>query len=912
MSEAAFICFRIKTLVILGLLFSGIRTFGQGPDAAFMHREWSRLSTQNAPPAELEKLRLNWLRCRIPLDSIYSELLGELAWQYWQEQNFQATEQFARAAIHSTQKIAPALKAKHLYRYGAYLIGMNQGSKAQQILQESIRVSQQSQQLEWAAAAAYQLSYLQHSAGDYQSALHSATEGVHFARLAKKPHRERISLYQQAQALVELRRLSEAQSAVTSLLRITRHNPELMLWEYEQLAAEISRQLEDYPAAHRHLQQARTLITPDHPEAQVSVHIVAGLLAENENKPDQARQQYEKALSLTRDTHARARLYSHLGKLASYEKNYPLALTLLKKGIRSMVPSYDEKRDINPDSKSIKSVYRKEYLFTLIKQKASMELAMYRQKPGPPLLVRALSSFRTADQMVELMRRSHEATQSKLFWRQDTHHLYEEAIEASFLQQNVALAFYYLEKSRAVLLNDRLNELTANQKLSPALAEQERTFRTRQEQLLEQLQQYAPGTREYAQRFSQWFSQHEAQQEFIESLRQTHPAYFHYRYDNQVPSVATIQQKLEGNDQAFVSYFLGDEAIYAIGITSSKTILRKLPLSGFRRNANRFLKLCSTPELTKTEVQALQRTGYQLYRRLLMPLHVPSARMIVSLDGAFLPFEAFSHSPTLPNAYLVHQQAFSYTYSARFLLRDRQTSGWQRPFLGMAPEQFSASLKQPELPGSAQFLSTISDRIPFAEVKTHQKATKAAFLREAPNYRILQLFTHADAHLSEHTEPVLYFADSALKLSDLNVNRPFRTQLLVLSACQTGLGVEQKGEGIQSLARGFAALGIPSTVTTLWNVQDQATYTIVEQFYQQLSEGLPQDVALQKAKLNWMHTQDHQLPYYWAALIQTGATTPIQNASVIPVYAGISGGALLIFLGVLMYRKRGLTKAPHP
>ncbi|PKK37992.1 hypothetical protein BWI96_02600 [Siphonobacter sp. SORGH_AS_0500] len=910
MSEAASICFRINLLLVL--LISGIGAFGQCPDSAFMHREWFRIKVQDSSRIKLEKLRTHWLRCRIPQDSIYIELLGELAWQYWQEKNFSATKQFAEAAIQGANRGVPNLKPKHLYFYGAYLVGMNQDQRAQQILQESIRVSRQSNQLEWAAAASYQLSFVQHSSGDYQAALNSATEGVHFARLAKKPHRELVSLYQQAQALVELNRLEEAQVVMTSLLEVTRRHPQLLIWEYYELAADISRKRKDYFTSRAYLRQAQELITPHQTEAQVSLAIVAGLLAENENQPDQARQQYEKALTIAQDPPAKALLYNHLGKLASYQRNYSLALQLIRKGIKSIIPSYDENQPINPTAKVIQSVSRKEYLFTLIKQKASFELLIYKQKPTAQNLAQALATFATADQMVDYMRMSHEAAESKLLWRNNTHRLYQQAIEASFLQQNAPLAFYYLEKSRAVLLNDRLNELSANQKLSPPLAEKELSFRIRQEQLLAQLQQHKPGTPTYTKLFNQWLNQHEAQQAFIESLRKSNPAYFQYRYDNQVPSITTIQQKLLAKDQAFVSYFLGDDAIYAIGITPDKTVLRKLPLTGFNHEADEFLKLCSSPDLRKTEVQQLQKRGYQLYRRLVTPLRLHSSRMIVSLDGAFLPFEAFSNSPTQPNAYLVHQQAFSYTYSARFLLRERPVSSWQKPFLGMAPEQFSASLKQSNLPGSAQSLTDIAESIPFAQTKTHQSATKATFLSEAPDFRILQLFTHADAHVSDHTEPVLYFADSALKLSELNINRPFRTQLLVLSACQTGLGTNQTGEGVFSLARGFAALGIPSTVTTLWSVQDQATYTLVEHFYQQLSEGLPQDIALQRAKIQWLNAQEHQLPYYWAALIQIGSTTPIENPSVIPAYAGIAAGVILVIIGLLMYRKRTATTVPHP
>ena len=65
-----------------------------------------------------------------------------------------------------------------------------------------------------------------------------------------------------------------------------------------------------------------------------------------------------------------------------------------------------------------------------------------------------------------------------------------------------------------------------------------------------------------------------------------------------------------------------------------------------------------------------------------------------------------------------------------------------------------------------------------------------------------------------------------------------------------------KGEGVFSLARGFAAAGIPSTVTTLWEIDEKATYQLTELFYQYLKEGNTGDVAIQKAKLEFIARND--------------------------------------------------------
>ena len=105
-----------------------------------------------------------------------------------------------------------------------------------------------------------------------------------------------------------------------------------------------------------------------------------------------------------------------------------------------------------------------------------------------------------------------------------------------------------------------------------------------------------------------------------------------------------------------------------------------------------------------------------------------------------------------------------------------------------------------------------------------------------------------------NNDPVIYFSDSALYLSSLIPDRKPVTQLVVLSACETANGKLYRGEGIFSFNRGFAALGIPAAISNLWSVDNESTYQITELFYKYLSQGLPTDIALQKAKLEFINT----------------------------------------------------------
>ena len=124
-------------------------------------------------------------------------------------------------------------------------------------------------------------------------------------------------------------------------------------------------------------------------------------------------------------------------------------------------------------------------------------------------------------------------------------------------------------------------------------------------------------------------------------------------------------------------------------------------------------------------------------------------------------------------------------------------------------------------------------------------------MHQFSQYRIIQLYTHA-SDSSINNEPVIYFADSALYLSDLISEHKSHTQLIVLSACETGIGKIYQGEGVFSFNRGFAALGIPAAITNLWSVDNTSTYLLTELFYKWLAKGLPTDVELQKAKLDFL------------------------------------------------------------
>lgn len=110
-----------------------------------------------------------------------------------------------------------------------------------------------------------------------------------------------------------------------------------------------------------------------------------------------------------------------------------------------------------------------------------------------------------------------------------------------------------------------------------------------------------------------------------------------------------------------------------------------------------------------------------------------------------------------------------------------------------------------------------------------------------------------------------------LRLHDI-YQLDLNADLVVLSACQTALGKDIRGEGLIGLTRGFMYAGAPRVVASLWKVDDEATAEFMKRFYQYMlgEEQLPAGAALRKAQISIMNEKRWESPYYWAGFVLQG------------------------------------------
>ncbi len=186
-------------------------------------------------------------------------------------------------------------------------------------------------------------------------------------------------------------------------------------------------------------------------------------------------------------------------------------------------------------------------------------------------------------------------------------------------------------------------------------------------------------------------------------------------------------------------------------------------------------------------------------------------------------------------------------------------------------------MKFVRLPGTRQEAEQILALVP-ANERSHTfdfAATRAAVT--SPNlsqYRIIHFATHGilNSVNPEFSGVVLSLVDAKgapqngfLRLNEIfNLNLP--AELVVLSACQTGLGEQVRGEGVVGLTRGFMYAGAPRVVVSLWSVDDRATAELMTKFYTgMLKKGLKPAAALRAAQIEVWNQDKWKSPYYWAA-----------------------------------------------
>ncbi|RMG16889.1 MAG: CHAT domain-containing protein [Bacteroidetes bacterium] len=608
-----------------------------------------------------------------------------------------------------------------------------------------------------------------------------------------------------------------------------------------------------------------------------------------------------------------------------------------------------EEVDANPPAEG---VLDEREMLRILHQKGQSLLSLAALEPqhARQRLQQALGSFEAAAELIDYSLKSYKAESSKRFLQQLATPVYEGGIQCLFSmyqqQHDPALlqkAFTFFEKNKAFLLLSAWQASQAAQYagLPDSLRQREQSMREALLFARARTTAETDSSRLIELRAS-LFDLEQQYESFVKKLEDEYPRYAELKYPRPTLRVEEVRQQLLKGQASLLEYFVGDSNVYALLINPSDAGLYHLgPSEGLRRQVQQMRNSIYTPFLTPETTDSAYRQfaatytthAHGLYRMLIAPLQQQLQQQVLLIpDGelGYLPFEALltdlpQQATTFKShPYLLHRHRFAYNYSASLLARLMRpppaSSSPSRKWLAVAPsfeeeaqtnayasvEAFRRANMGP-LRFNVQEVEGIKATFG-GEVLRDERAAKQQFLALAPHFRYLHLATHGKMNDTRPAYSFLAFTPVGDSLRDklyLHELYGLRLQadMVVLSACETGIGQLHKGEGIASLARGFFYAGARSLVTTLWSVNDAQTASLMQAFYHHLQQKRPKDAALQQAKLDQLEKSDdfHAHPYFWAGTIVMGNVQPLSQ-SAFPWYWLLAGMAALLLLAWLKWR----------
>jgi CHAT domain-containing protein len=653
---------------------------------------------------------------------------------------------------------------------------------------------------------------------------------------------------------------------------------------YNNLGIEY-RKIKDFPNAIRNLQKGLNIITEDYGPG---FHPEKAQFADNLADTYRDQGQYEKAM----------RYY--------------------QEAIQHNLPGFRPGDVVtNPTNAQLEVATDKEGLLTYLGDKAKGWIAYHGSTNNAQQLQHALATLQQADYLIDRMRQEHTAEASKLIWRREVHGIYELALDIAYQLSDEEQAFYFLEKSKSILLLDGLVAADARAIIPDSIAARERALN----QSILKVQKELEASPDDPERRTRLLDEQKTLVELVGYLADTYPRYHELRYTAKVLSLEEAQSAHASARRLLVQYFWGENHVYIMPVSAKSAALLRIPRDkALDETLQRLIVQFQEASAILNAPGQYASDAYAVYQMLLAPVFalMPSAErreLTLILDGLlqYVPFEALLTEPPKRNnlsllPYLVRDYKVQYAYSATILSKqsgERESRGSKAAVLGMAP--FAAAAGElGQLPFSAAELNGIQ-KLAAGKYLLDADANSQSFLDAASQYAVLHLSTHASAN-EEQGKPFIYFYDQKVYLPDLYALE-LPAQLVVLSACETGLGKLQTGEGVMSLSRGFTFAGAQSLISSLWSVNDQSTADIFSAFYDQLGTGLRKSEALHQAKLAYLNntklTDDQKSPYYWAGFVYVGGDSrlALHPAPGTRWWWWASGG-LLLLVGIRWWTRK--------
>ncbi|MEM7107055.1 MAG: CHAT domain-containing tetratricopeptide repeat protein [Bacteroidota bacterium] len=684
-----------------------------------------------------------------------------------------------------------------------------------------------------------------------------------------------------------------------------------------------------------------------------------GLAYEKIGAYDEAKANFQKALNIYTSLYgtlspASRASYRNLAAVHLKINQYDSALLMSQNSLKANTENWNP-GDLYTNPAYDSTIDKLNYMLALqIKSEALFK--KYKLENKGDDVEAALDTYKLLDQSLKRIRKSFFEIKDKRMFQEVTDEMYDAAFHAHFElyqrtgdKKHLSKCFYYSQSGKVGSLQDVLNRLEAAKwsSLPSALVEEEEALKADYSYYKTQLnlEKEKPSADQNSDKINLFekkiFESKYALDSISLVLENEYPSYYSIKYDTDPIIIGELQKSLS-SDQIVLEYTVTDSVLYVMRITQNDLNIHRLEnYHQIKESINqfRFLMSAENPAIVNEDRdKAYEAIASELYTKLIedglgaVQNNAISELVIVpNAELGFLPFELLlteevgvkeANYESYP--YLFHKYAVSYSYSSSFLL-NQVTDVSTNEFVGFAPV-YESLINNDEIDIPTRFRSqlrplkwntqelTSLNSLMNGNAFVDSLATERNFKDAARQASILHLSMHA---LIDDNNPMnsklIFFQDEdsiedgflhTFEIFNLNIN----AQMAVLSACQTGVGEFVDGDGVMSLAQGFAYAGVPSIVMSHWNVDDASTNQLMQQFYNGLSEQLPKSEALRQAKIDYLNeaNPNKKHPFFWGAFVSIGDNSPIIEKEKYSWFYYIIVPILLITIiyGVIRFRQK--------
>lgn len=665
------------------------------------------------------------------------------------------------------------------------------------------------------------------------------------------------------------------------------------------------------------LKRAQTVFAETYGEKSTDYALVCnnvGIVFLHQGKNQEAAQNFEKAIEIiSQRGYKNSRLiepYLNLGTTYMNIKDYKNAIINYQKSIMCNLDRFEfDNNDIfkNPMLSRYQNGIK---LIDAIKNRVRATIQLYDSTKQKELLTNTVECVKLTSDIIDDVRKSIVSENDRISLSALSKEIFESGLYAAnkiyknapYDMANLSAAFMFSEKNKAATLLEALaqtgatmfsgipDDLIAEEKnlsdkissYKKLIAEEENHSST--SYLKNQLF-------EYTKKFNALISRFEKE----------YPDYYAAKFSQKIPSLYEIQKSLDNNEM-LISYFTGRYELYCIAVSKTSCSISSNCQGQNQLASTTAAIVKSLTNYSPENIEQYKNLAQTLYANI-FPQKIPKeiARITIIPDGSLfvIPFEALLTENCRDNnftkfPFLIKKYQINYNYSSYLALKrmNQQRTTPDIKWLGIAPAfdaENPCTFKGEQvraIPETVTEVQAISDKIRSEKMSSEYLLRKDASetaikTADLSSYNVIHIATHGTVN-SEHPELSGLLlsqkegtTDDGMLYNGEIYNLKLNADLVVMSACETGLGKISQGEGVIGLGRSLIYAGAKNIVCSLWQVSDISTSALMINFYTNLLKASKKEQMaftdkLHNAKLKMISEEKFAHPYFWSPFIIIG------------------------------------------